>query len=281
MMNHAQSQPPLADAHIHLFADSFSLELRERHPEGELAQYEGLRSTYGIEDALVIGFEGDPRFAGNNAYILGLAAGRSWLHPVMYVDESTNSDRAAALLDRGYEGISLYVEPSRCASTGWMGWANEIFALADARRSILSINAPAATHATIAELAGRHPRARILLGHLGLPGVAPAPDSARLAATRDLVLNHPCWIKLSGTYACARPCDQDPHTASSAWMHWLLESVGTDRLIWGSDFSPALAHMTYQQTIALPPLQTLPPTAQTNIYGATLRRLLASGHQGQ
>lgn len=270
----------LADAHIHLFANSFSDELRQRHPEGELAQYESIRTTYGIEDALVIGYEGDARFAGNNAYILGLADGRNWLHPVMYVDESTDPDHAAALLDRGYAGISVYVDPGQCASAGWKEWANQIFALASARSALLSINAPAATHATIAELAGRHPGARSLLSHLGLPGVAPAPDSDRLAATRDLVLNHPCWVKLSGTYARARPGDQDPSAASLAWMDWLLAAAGADRLLWGSDFSPALGHLTYEQTIALPPLRALPIADRTGIYGANLRRLLAVDQQG-
>ncbi|MDX3006278.1 hypothetical protein PWY87_31670 [Kribbella solani] len=63
-------------------------------------------------------------------------------------------------------------------------------------------------------------------------------------------------------------------------MDWLLAAAGADRLLWGSDFSPALGHLTYEQTIALPPLRALPIADRTGIYGANLRRLLAVDQQG-
>lgn len=271
---------PLADSHIHLFADSFSEAHRDRHPEGEPAQYEVLRARFGIEDALVIGYEGEPRFAGNNAYILKLAASRDWIHPVMYVDQSTDSNRAAPLLAGGYVGVSIYVDPDRCGTDSWVRWADEIFGLASDLSLILSLNAPAASHATVAELAGRHPNARILLSHLGLPGVAPDPHSAGLAATRHLILDHQCWVKMSGTYAGSRPGESDPYRSTSAWMDWLIEAAGVERLIWGSDFSPALERMTFEQTVELPPLRALSVADQISVYGGTLRKLLMPGQQG-
>lgn len=269
----------LADSHLHLFENSFNDAQRDRHPEGELVHYEELRATFDITDALVIGYEGEPRFAGNNAYIVGLATGREWLHPVAYADPATDPAQAAVLLENGYVGVSIYVDPERCETDAWFQWADEIFELAGERSLLISLNAPAASHTTVAALLGRHPQTRTLLSHLGLPGVAPDPQSPELAATRSLVLDHHCWVKLSGTYAGSRAGESDPYRSTLAWMDWLIEAAGVDRLIWGSDFSPALQHMTFEQTVALPPVRALSRDGQVSVYGATLRGLLMSGRK--
>ncbi|RIJ77291.1 hypothetical protein D1871_07825 [Nakamurella silvestris] len=265
-----------ADAHIHLFETSFDDSQAERHPEGELAHYESLRRQYSISDALVIGYEGDARFAGNNEYVRRLSESRSWIRPMAHVVPSADGDRAAVLVDRGFVGLSIYVDPVESASGDWKAWAADVLAAAGALDVPVSLNAPAASHSTVMELLDGRRDVRVMLSHLGLPGPGPDPGSPELAATRELLTEHGCWVKLSGTYAGAPVGERDPNRATVAWVDWLLDRVGPTRLMWGSDFSPALGRMTFEETILLPSLAAVGTSELEQIYGGNLRALLRS-----
>ncbi len=56
------------DSHIHLFAEPYW-----GQGETEESLYGRIRAAHGIGSALVVGFEGEQRFLGNNRHILGLA----------------------------------------------------------------------------------------------------------------------------------------------------------------------------------------------------------------
>jgi len=265
-----------ADAHIHLFETSFDDSQAERHPEGEVAHYESLRRQYSISDALVIGYEGETRFAGNNEYVRQLSESRPWIRPMAHVVPSADGDRAAVLVNRGFVGLSVYVDPVESERRDWKAWAADVLVVASAFDVPVSLNAPARTHTTVMNLLDGHRDVRVMLSHLGLPGLTPDPQAPELAATRELLTEYGCWVKLSGTYAGAPVGERDPNRATVAWMDWLLDRVGPTRLMWGSDFTPALGRMTFEETILLPSLAAVEKSELEQIYGGNLRALLRS-----
>ena len=63
---------------MHLFADGY-VGVRGSSPAGgdELAAYDAFRQQHGIERALLLGYEGEPPYRGNNAHVLALARRRA------------------------------------------------------------------------------------------------------------------------------------------------------------------------------------------------------------
>ena len=57
--------------------------------------------------------------------------------------------------------------------------------------------------------------------------------------------------KLLFADAATTPSHDFPHHAAWGFVEALLRTFGAGRLCWGSDFSPALSHLTFQQTIDL------------------------------
>src|SRR6266542_4212771 len=102
-----------ADAHIHLFRPGYTSHLPEscaRAQPDEVTLYEALAAEFSIEQALVVGYEGAPRFAGNNAYLSSLAQQHRWIKPVAYVDpEALSCTKLEQLHRDGFVGISLYI----------------------------------------------------------------------------------------------------------------------------------------------------------------------------
>ena len=97
-----------ADSHIHLFSHGFS------GPPGardEVAMYEALREQYNISHALVVGYEGDERYRGNNDELEQLAHTKDWVVPLAFVntDGSFRPQQAERRLDSGFRGFSVYL----------------------------------------------------------------------------------------------------------------------------------------------------------------------------
>jgi len=56
-------------------------------------------------------------------------------------------------------------------------------------------------------------------------------------------------VKLSGFYAISAPSHAYPHCSARPFVKELYEKIGAKRLYWGSDFSPALEHVSFAQTL--------------------------------
>jgi hypothetical protein len=56
-------------------------------------------------------------------------------------------------------------------------------------------------------------------------------------------------VKLSGLYAISQPSHAYPHHSAHPFIRQLYDDFGPKRLYWGSDFSPALEHVSFSQTI--------------------------------
>ena len=79
-----------ADAHLHLFQPGYVAELPEncrRAQPDEATLYSALAQQHGVQQALVVGYEGEAWAAGNNQYLAKVLAGHAWLRPVAFVND--------------------------------------------------------------------------------------------------------------------------------------------------------------------------------------------------
>lgn len=57
-------------------------------------------------------------------------------------------------------------------------------------------------------------------------------------------------------------------------MDIILDRFGAPRCLWGSDFSPALDHVSFAQTVSTPWLERLDDDDRALVMGGNLLRLL-------
>ncbi|PMR61773.1 hypothetical protein C1A38_07635 [Verrucosispora sp. ts21] len=270
----------LADAHLHLFANGYPGRYG-RSPAGaeELAAYQDIRRVHGIDRALVVGYEGEAHFAGNNDYLASLVGSHPWIAPVAYVPPDGPADgQLARLWAAGFVGVSAYLADTAQADR-FAAWLTTAAPQLTAARALLSLNAtPAATARLGTALAGLD-ACPVLFSHLGLPGSHPTPPSPQQAAETlapllDLARLPQVGVKVSGLYAVSEPTHAWPHAAARPFVDLLLEHFGSRRLYWGSDFPPSLDHVSFSQTLEPVGLAQLSRTEQADIFGANLRRAL-------
>jgi L-fuconolactonase len=271
---------PTADAHLHLFrqgyADGFGGPLGT---DAELAAYERLRAHFGIERGLVVGYDREPHYAGNNDYILGLARDHTWIAPLVYLPTTPPTvEYLSALQQRGAVGFALYL-PEVYEGQALAAWPAEVLAELRAQRAILSLNANPAATSLLAEVIDGLVGCTILFGHLGLPGQfdrvpAVAEARERLAPLLELAHREHVAVKFSGLYGISDPAHDFPHAAAQSFVDVLLDVFGPARLLWGSDFSPALDFVSFAQTADLRPLAACSPDEVAGVMGGNLLRLL-------
>ena len=270
-----------ADAHLHLFRNGFAGVLGVSPTCGdELLVYERLRSHHGIERALVIGYEGEPRYAGNNDYVVSLAETRHWIAPLVYlsVHSPPPVQQLARWRERGAAGFAVYLLDATDARA-LCTWPPATLAALGRRQPIISVNAQPAALAVFKDTADSLGGCRILVSHLGLPGRYARPPSlpdarTRLAALLALAPMPHVAVKLSGLYAISDPPHDFPHTAAQPFVDLVLEAFGPSRLLWGSDFSPALDFVSFSQVADVRVLGSCSAGEVEEIMGANLMRLL-------
>jgi L-fuconolactonase len=264
-----------ADAHLHLFRPGYAAALpascRRKEPD-EVTLYAALAEQHAVEQALVIGYEGEPWAAGNNAYLAELAPAHAWLRPVAFVDHPSRLD--VDLLERldgeRFVGLSLYLF-EELALAALANVPAEVWAWLERRRWLISVNSRGDHWAAWLPILDRHPSLRLLVSHLGLPAAverAPSAAEARSALGPVLALARFAGVrvKLSGFYALATPGYDYPHQASWPYAELLVEAFSAARLLWGSDFSPSLEWLSFPQTFGL--------FAHMPFLGADERRLI-------
>lgn len=272
----------IADAHVHFFAGGYPGDQRWPAVAGtEIAAYEGIREKFGVSDALVVGYEGAAFAAGNNGYLRELAATRAWLHTTAYVgtDTTVTAGLARELLEAGHVGISLYAtrrEDVRAIAA----WPSDFWSACDSAGAIISINAAPEAMDAFSGLPGAVPSCAFFFSHLGMPGrYSVAPSGAQAARRIDALLSMSrysnCYVKVSGLYATCDPPTSYPQLSAAPFVRECLLAFGPRRLVWGSDFAPALEHITFDQCIEGGQLVGLPTANAEPIMGGNLRSLLA------
>jgi L-fuconolactonase len=274
---------PTADAHVHVFPRGFAGVLGESPAGGdELTVYERLREHHGIERALVIGYEAEPRYAENNAEVIELARTRPWMVPIAYlaVRPAPTAERLRELRSAGAEGFAVYL-PSEADGRAFGEWPAATFAELRAQAALVSFNAgPAGTAAAVAARAvDRLDGCTLIFSHLGLPGrfaTPPVPRDVRerLAALLGLAGRWSIAVKLSGLYAVSDPPHDFPHAAAEPVVDVLLDAFGPARVLWGSDFSPALDFVSFAQAADTRWLSGCSAAEVDDVMGGNLLRLL-------
>ena len=273
-----------ADAHIHLFEGGYreSFTGRPGVKVDERALYASLAKDHNVKAALIVGYEGLPWAAGNNAYIGRLAAAHEWVRPVAFFDPTKppSLDALEKLRANGFVGLSFYILDDG-AVRAVQAIDDHVWAWLEARRWIVSVNSrgPAIQQAWKPVLE-RNKGLRLALSHLGLPkrvASPPEPEQAKAALADVLPLSTfpNTAVKLSGFYALTDPGYDYPHRAAWPHVQTLVESFGPDRLLWGSDFTPAIDQLTFPQTLGLfGHMPFLDDDARLKIEGGNLLKLL-------
>ncbi|MBN1342054.1 MAG: amidohydrolase family protein [Phycisphaerae bacterium] len=252
--------PDRADAHIHLFETSFrsgSFTARPGVNIDEVACYQSLMKDHGVTAALVVGWAGAPYAAGNNAFLARVVGDHKWVHPTAYVEPS-DAITVASLEERrqqGFVGLSFYIfgdekvaALKKVPDETWR-WLVE-------HHWLVSVNSRGKDWGGWLPILDKHGKLRIVMSHLGLPGATSKPltDAAARKALAD-VLGLAKYagprVKLSGFYATTDPHWDYPHENAWPYVEALVKDFGVKRLVWGSDFSPSLDHLTFPQTIGL------------------------------
>jgi len=268
----------LADAHVHLFADGYAgaagLLLRD-----EVRLYEQLRLNFGIERALVVGYEGEERYSGNSAYVLELARARPWIVPLVYLHHRDPSIEELRRFEaEGAAGYSIYVADEEGAHAV-SSWPPPVLTELNRQRAVISLNSTAAATTAIAPFVDALGSCTVLFSHLGLPGrFATTPTRAQAAERlRSLLVlgDRPnVSVKFSGLYAISDPAHDFPHDAARPVLDVVLEAFGAERLCWGSDFAPALEFVSFPQLADDRLLSDLSSAEIAAVMGGNLQRLL-------
>lgn len=250
------SHAPLADAHVHLFREGFAGETGTS-PAGsdEVVAYERLCLHHSIERSLVLGYEGDRRYAGNSDYVLSLAQGHPWIAPAVYLPHAP-APQPSALRDfseRGAVGFALYPDDSSQGRT-ITEWADAVLTELRRQRAVISINAEPETLVAMERFVDRLEACTVVVSHLGSPPRCSEPlgvDQARelLAPLLRLASRSHVCVKFSGLYAISDPAHDFPHAAARPFVDVVLDRFGPSRLLWGSDFPPALDYVSFAQLL--------------------------------
>lgn len=274
----------LADSHAHLFRRGFA-GLYGRSPAGagsEVDSYEALRQVHNIAATLVVGYEDDGIDGSNNEYLRGLAGTRSWMTTVAYVQplEPPSPARVEELLASGHRGLSLYLLSSSAADIVAQ-WPREVWRPLVDRQAIISMNVSRDALTAVSSFVRDHAACSFAISHLGDPGrhrEVPSAAEAREQLARLLVLAEHAnvYVKISGLYAVSDPSYGYPHPQATPFVDLILSAFGPGRCMWGSDFSPSLDHVSFEQAVNVAQLLRLTESEYAEVMGGTLMNLLAT-----
>jgi predicted TIM-barrel fold metal-dependent hydrolase len=277
---------PHIDAHIHFFLPGYVGILPEncrRQSPDEITLYQGYAQTHEIEQALVVGYEGDRWAEGNNAYIATLASQHAWVRPVAFVSDpvALSLSQLKTWQQQRFVGISLYLFTPEM--TGALARVpGEIWEWLADHAWLISVNSTGEQWTGWQPILQAHPQLRLLISHLGLPpAVTDAPSLEDARATLQSVLQlarfpH-TYVKFSGFYALAQPGHAYPHNPCWPYAQMISETFGTARILWASDFSPALEYVSFPQTIdVVSQMHWLSHDDLDAVYYTNMARLLAA-----
>jgi predicted TIM-barrel fold metal-dependent hydrolase len=128
----------------------------------------------------------------------------------------------------------------------------------------------------VAGLAARNPNTQLVLDHLGLqqPFAPPPPAEpfAELPKVLALAAHDNLAIKISG--ACTLSHEPFPYRDLRAPLFRIFDAFGFRRCLWGTDWTRAVALLTYQQGVdAFRVMEGLSDTDRTALMGGTLTRV--------
>lgn len=280
----------LADSHVHFFSPGFAESLPEtcrRTAPDELTLYEAFRDKYDIKAVLAVGYEDNAAYQGNNDYLASISGSRDWLYPLAFVNPSALS---VAFLEQRhaqkFAGLSMYLmSPEQV--TAMASVDDAVWDWLIVHQALVSVNTRGGAWKAWPAILKRHPKLRLLISHMGLPGKwASVPNkqqaSEALASVLALAAYPEVQVKLSAFYAISDPYHDFPHPQARPVMDQLLNTFGAHRLLWGSDFAPVLEYVSFPQTIEpLDRWESLSPPQRQAIKAGNLLSLLDDVRMGR
>lgn len=238
----------LADSHIHLFANGFN-----DSGNDEVTQYEEIVRKCAIDCAIVVGYEGQAWASGNNLYIASLTVDRPWLHPLAFVNpEDLTISHLDSLILSGFEGISLYILSDEDAEV-ISEIDEDVWRWLVEHHWIISVNSKGNLWRAWKGVLEKYEKLILLISHLGLPDVEPNQISHRsiqgqMQNIKSLCAYENVYLKLSGFYALEPSIPIHKYLTLNHYLQYIFANFSIEKLLWGSDFSPALAFVTFDQT---------------------------------
>ena len=260
------------DAHLHLFRNGYG-KFRAAGAAREVDAYEQLMVRHGIAAGLVVCYEADGIDPGNNAYVRELAGTRPWINSLAFLEphSAPTVGRIEELLVAGHIGIAAYL-PDAASAKALCGWPPAVWERLSRARAIVSFNARPEATAHLQLLVDRATDCAFLFSHLGLPGRNDEISTLQQAADRldpllRLASRPNVGVKISGLYAID---PVPPHAGARPFVEIVLQRFAPSDLHWGSDFSPALDFVSFEETMAVPGLELLEPADRNLVLGGGL-----------
>jgi len=128
----------------------------------------------------------------------------------------------------------------------------------------------------VADLAHDHPDTMIVVDHLGLvQTMAPPPPPDPFADLADvLALARLSNVAVKVTGACT--LSHQPYPFDDLWepLGRIIDAFGVERLMWGTDWTRALAHCSYHEAVAaFRDSSRLTDGERAELMGGTVRRI--------
>ena len=126
------------------------------------------------------------------------------------------------------------------------------------------------------QMAARNPNTRLVIDHLGLPQPftppAPAEPFADLPKVLALAAHDNIAVKITG----AGTLSHEPFPYNDLWdpLWHIFDAFGLDRCLWGTDWTRAVALLTYEQGVeAFRVTDRLSDSDRATLMGETLQRV--------
>ena len=265
----------IIDAHVHVLA---TYEPMDPFPDtGRVDRLLYLMDDAGVEKAVMLPVVA-PFSPDNNADCARWARGHADRLATM-TDVPLHADDAAERVARArdeYGSVAISYYP-HSAEIAWM-LNDDCTALWQAfvdSGLVCNLQVTPPNYGTLLELARRYPSVRFLCNHLGLPSSLDPADPTYGGLSAAAALDN-VYVKASAFYAAAETA-WDPRCAR-ALGHFtsLVDALGAERVLWGTDWPPTSRHLTYRQ--ALEVVRTFAPglneAQRTLILGANAAHLL-------
>jgi predicted TIM-barrel fold metal-dependent hydrolase len=220
----------LIDTHTHVFQrdDAFAHDARYRPDhDADIATLRGLWSGHGVSHGVLI----QPSFYGtdNRRLLNALNTDPGHLRGVVVVDTQVDATELATWHALGVRGIRLNLlgQGKRLAEFGSTAWMRVYRDIAPLGWHVEVQPEPGSLPQVLATLADCP--ASIVIDHFGRPDPALGVRCPGFATLKAFAGGHAVFVKLSGAYRNA-PADCQPFALR------LLDDLGPDRLMWGSDW---------------------------------------------
>ncbi len=217
------------DTHAHVFSATAAAVAGARYRPAYAATLEGWRAHWaaaGITHGVLV----QPSFFGsdNSEMLAALATEPARLRGVAVVDDRVDQAMLEHMQAAGVRALRLNLhgaaEFEHLAGASWrslferthgLGWHVEVFVDTGCVPAIARVLADSPIS--------------VVFDHFGAPGPDARSADATFAAAKHLAASRPVWCKLSAPY---RLEGGDPNALAARW----IETVGANRLVWGSDW---------------------------------------------